>query len=174
MLDRLERIGGAVELGCLSVEHAYREDVAIALVDTCRECLRLGHEVTRRLAYDDLWSDLDILVAVWDTICDHVAAVSPVHGDAAEAAAVVHDILAGVAGLVDAVRRLDTVVEGQAGRSTSGALGCVDAMAAHADRFFVAALADDRYGRLDAALAVLTTVAARAAKERAAIEGRGR
>lgn len=175
LMDRLDRIQGAVELGCISVGHAYREEVATALVDTCWEGIRLGHELTRRLAYDGFWGDLDTLAEVWLSIGAQTAAVTPVHPDAARAATVVDDTEFGLAAITSAVASMDQAL----GRWASdpnpslrqAALRTVATLEAQADRFFMRALAADVYGRLDAAHAVLTTVAARAARERATVVG---
>lgn len=176
-MDRLDRIQGAVELGCISVEHAYREEVANALVDTCWEGIRLGHELTRRLAYDDFWGDLDTLAEVWLSIGSQTAAVTPVHPEAAQAATVVDDIEFGMAAITSAVLTMNEALVPCTSRpgdpsSQAEALRAIATLEAQADRFFMRALADDRYGRLDAAFAVLTTVAARAARERATVMGR--
>ncbi|MGI9017210.1 MAG: hypothetical protein ACR2HR_08935 [Euzebya sp.] len=179
LLTRLDRIARAQDLGCTSIRHNYRPEVAAALVETCWEGVRLGHELTRRLAYDDLWSDLDTLLNVWQQIASQTGRVAQLEIAAVEVAEVTQELMTSfvcisqaVAAMDDAQLRVRARPRDQQAMSTATA--AIRTLEGFADRLFVDALSEDHEGRLDAAMALLTAIASRAARERAAVSSRRR
>ncbi len=173
LIDRLDRIHGALQLGCDSLVGGHRAEVADAMVDTMWESVRIAHEMTRRLAYDDLWNDLTTIVAVWRRVEDDAQRLRTHDVRAVTMVGLSQMVADGLARIAEAVDELDaaqliTVARPRDADAARRAVRAIDDLEAAADRFFVGALLDEAHGRVDAALAVLTTVAARAARERAA------
>lgn len=179
LLDRLDRISHALDLGCESLRrrsggHSDRPDVELALVETCWESVRLGHELVRRLAYDDLWCDLELLLHCWRSIAARAHEARGVALAAGEAMEAAREVVTALRVILDAVAEIDTTQLEATARPRDPA-ACTRATAAighlegAADRYFMDSLTADEHGRLDAALALLTTIAARAALERAAV-----
>ena len=105
--DRLERIARAIELGCVAADTAPRSSVQHALVDTVWEAVALGHQLTREVAYDDLWSELDGLLARWDQIRGCAEAVALIDGAVIAAAVAAADIVETLTVLRDAIDTID-------------------------------------------------------------------
>lgn len=178
LLDRMDRIARALDMGCASVGRTHRPDVAAALIEACWEGIGLAHELTRGLAYDDFWGDLDALCAVWVQVAAQTDQVDHVDATAGPAVQMARTSSAAVQALRAAAREVDdaqlqVVARPRDPVATRQATAAIRRLEATADCLFVDALGDDRYGRLDAAMAVLTTVAARGARERAAVGRRG-
>ncbi|WP_370326974.1 hypothetical protein [Euzebya sp.] len=178
VLDRLDRIARALDVGCTSLGHTYRDEVARVLLETCWEGIALAHGLTLEVAYHDLFGDIDALCAVWAQVAEQTAqvhAVEPAARDAVDTcrttAAAVEALRAGASAVDDA--QLQVTARPRDRHAARDATIAIRRLEATADCLFVDALADDRHGRLDAAMAVLTTVAARAARERAAVARRG-
>lgn len=169
--DRLERIARAIELGCVAADTAPRSSVQHALVDTVWEAVALGHQLTRDVAYDDLWSELDGLLARWDQIRGCAEAVALIDGAVIAAAVAAADTVETLTVLRDAIDTIDNtqlVLAARPGEqpATIQLMSAMAALESAGDRAFVAALGNDVLGRLDAAMALLTTCAARASRER--------
>jgi hypothetical protein len=181
LLARLDRIAAAIDVGCDRIdagpEGTATPAVRDAMVETCWEAVRLGHLLTRDVAYDDLWGGLEPLVGIWRRIDAQAARVRLVDLRAVPASSLARTVADGLAALRAAVAELDDAQLQAVARprdrvASRRAEAAIDGLEASADRAFVAALLDDRHGRLDSALAVLTSVAARAARERATASAR--
>jgi hypothetical protein len=177
LLNRLDRLDRALDMGCTSLGINPRPEVAGAVIDTCWEAVRLGHELTRRLAYDDLWSDLDTLVTVWGEIAamtDRVRRLEPRALDVTQVASAQQQSLQMVERDVAALdaAQLEVSLRPRDPQALDRARVAIAVLEANADRCFVEALGDDRHGSLDAAMALLTTIASRAARERASVSSR--
>jgi hypothetical protein len=180
LIGRLDRIAAAIDAALEvggEVSGATPPEVLDAMVDTCWESVRIGNVLTRSLAYADLWNDLDVLVHLWRRIDAQAGRVRLADARAVPAASLSRSLVDGLRAIADAVAELDdaqlvAVARPRDREAVGRADTAIAALEAAADRLFVAALLDDRHGRLDAALAVLTTVAARAARERAAVMAR--
>lgn len=182
LLDRLDRITHALDLGCEALRRQApsrtdRSAVAEALVETCWESVRLGHELVQRLAYDDLWGDLELLLHCWQAIevqahqaHDALGVARAVDGPLEVAC----DVVVSLRAIIHAVAAIDAA-QLQATARPRDAVALAQASAAiaqlegAADRNFMDSLTADEFGRLDAAMALLTTIAARAARERATV-----
>ena len=186
LVDRLERIDRAVDLACLSLERHDSPEIVDALADTCGEALRLGHELTLRVWYDEPWNELDTLHQIWVGIHATVSRITAIGVDARDGLIVAEALRYGMATLcirtaaLDAAQLQVLAAPGDA-TSISSAADAIDQLESAADTLFIAAVAADlveppsagaEVTRLDAAHAVLTSTAARAARERASVRSR--
>jgi hypothetical protein len=176
LTDRLDRIAHAVDLGCEALDDGCRPQVADALVDTCWEAVRLANELLRHLAYDDVWTDLPLLRHCWVRIDAQAGRVALHRSDALDVRDAARDVVDCLDQLTRAVDVLDTdggpALRGDADAGARSRLvTALDEVEGAVDRFFVDSLGADRHGRLDAALALLTTAAARTHRLRTALHG---
>lgn len=172
LTDRLDRIAHAVDLGCDALDGGMRSSVAVALIDTCWEGVRLAHDLLRGIAYDDMWGDLLLLRHLWVRIDAQAGRVALHRTEALD----VRDAARDVVICLDQVARAVAVLEADQALARAGdadarsrAVAALDDLEGAVDRFFVDSLAADRHGRLDAALALLTTTAARTTRVRGAL-----
>lgn len=181
LIDRLERIDRAVDLACVSLERRYSPQIADALTDTCAEAISLGHELTMRVFYDEPWSRLDTLHQIWVSVHAMIRRVASHGVDTVDTMLVADATRHGMATLCIATAALETAGlrvaatprDLDAVRAASSAI--TDLATAADDVFMTAVTASDapdlqRVSRLDAAYAILTATAARAARERASVD----
>ncbi|MEE8601663.1 hypothetical protein [Euzebya tangerina] len=180
LIDRLERIDRAVDLACVSLERHYSPQIADALTDTCTEAVSLGHELTMRVFYDEPWSRLDTLHQIWVFVHTMIRRVAGHGVDTMDTMLVSDATRDGLATLCIATAALETAGlqvattprDATALRAASQAITDLAAAADHVFMTAVTAMAGPEargVSRLDAAYAILTATAARAARERASV-----
>ena len=178
-LTRLDRASRAIAVGCATLAGQERHNPALvlALADTAAEVVRLGHELTVQVAYDDLWEALPALVDRWSDISRDTAAVRACAVPHSEAVFAAEEMRRTTQRIANAAAEVDAVqVELAAHRRDAWARTRLDhaleEMESAADQCFVHGLVEPQPERTDAALALLTCVAARTTRERATVRGR--
>lgn len=179
LITRLDRSSRAMAVGCATIagqEHP-NPGLVLALADTAREVVALGHELTVEVAYGDFWEDLPALLDRWSDIACDTAAVRACAVPRSEAVLAAEDMRRTVQRIADAAEQVDLLqLEVAAHRRDGAALQRLEAslteMEAAADQCFVHGLHEPFRGRLDASMAILTCVAARTTRERMALRGR--
>lgn len=174
ILARLDRIWRAVDIAGEAMA-GRSEDVAdqlgSALVDTVEEAVTLAHTLTVIVAYDDFWSDIDGLIDRWRQVESAALQAQPLDYAVTAALGVATEARRTLQTIRDAALLVDRAQVGLAAHPRDAAargllLTALAEMQQAADQAFVSALGHDHLGRLDAAMAVLTAVAARCGRER--------
>lgn len=174
IIRRLDRICAAVRLGFDAAASNPRPMLVQAMVGSLRDAIRLGHELTREVAYADFWVDLEVLLQQWTAIEGAGLQAQILDLDAralTHAATDMKRVLLAVdeaAAHIDAARMTLAARPGDAVARDEVATGIAQ-LESIADQAFMDGLAEDVLGRLDASMAVLTACSARAARERGSV-----
>lgn len=177
LITRLDRMWQAVDLGCAVVAGQDRPLVAGALRDTVWEAVDVAHRLTQVVAYDDLWTALDALIDRWRQVESAALQVQVFDPEVCSAADLALEMRRHLQAIRDAVEIIDAeqvaVVARPRDREAVARLTeAIGDLESHADRTFMDAVCTDVDGRVDAAMAVLTTCTARATRERNSLRSR--
>ncbi|MBA2578618.1 MAG: hypothetical protein H0V05_18580 [Euzebyaceae bacterium] len=167
--ERFERIEHAVALGLAQLRRGPRPAVAAALGDTVVEAARVCETGLLLAAEDDLWSWLCPATALWDRLGALTSSVQAAglavpepEAPQAEVAGLLRRLHSARDELSDRLAAFDRYPRDRA--TAAGLDVAIADLQAAGDRMVAIALETDGTTRLDAAVAVLTAVAATAGR----------